>query len=146
MSKRSAWLPQAEILYVQKGKTLEETSNIIDVSISTLSRWKREGKWDERRKEYLKTPLAIADILAKALMDKINALLETGEFSAKDADSVVKIVKSIKSLQQDYDRLGSVILTISDLVNFLKNRDIKIVEKLEPYLMEFMQEEREKYQ
>ena len=49
MGKKAALYEVAKNLYVLEGKTLEEIASQLDVSVVTLSRWKRGGSWDELR-------------------------------------------------------------------------------------------------
>ena len=49
MGKKAAYYEVAKNLYVLEGKTLEEIAEQLNVSVVTLSRWKREGNWDELR-------------------------------------------------------------------------------------------------
>ena len=56
VGKKPLYFDQAEDLYVVDGLTLEQVSARLPekVSITTLSRWKQDGEWDERRQEWAK--------------------------------------------------------------------------------------------
>lgn len=61
MGKKPLYFDQAEDLYVVDGLTLEQVSTRLPekVSITTLSRWKQDGEWDERRQEWAKAQVEI---------------------------------------------------------------------------------------
>jgi hypothetical protein len=51
MGKKADHYDEAEDLYVVEGFTLEAIAGKLPVSLTTLSRWKQEGEWEERRRE-----------------------------------------------------------------------------------------------
>ena len=51
MGKKPDYFDQAEDLYVVDGLTLEAIAARLPVSVTTLSRWKQDGEWEERRAE-----------------------------------------------------------------------------------------------
>ena len=64
MGKKAAYFDEAEDLYVVDGLTLEAIAARLPVSITSLSGWKQEGEWEERRRE-----------LARALSDDKREIL-----------------------------------------------------------------------
>jgi hypothetical protein len=51
VGKKPQYFDEAEDLYVVDGFTLEAIAARLPVSVTTLSRWKQDGEWEERRRE-----------------------------------------------------------------------------------------------
>ncbi len=69
-------------LYIEKFMTLENIAKQLDVSERTLSRWKTEGNWDEKRFKYIQAKTTFHEDLydfGKTLLESIKADMENGE-------------------------------------------------------------------
>lgn len=121
MSKRETYLADAEFLYL-KGNTLEQVSLVTDVSINSLSKWKQEYDWDEKRKKILRQPLALADMIGEALGDLVQRMLDSvraGQSVPADlADSISKLSAVRKSLGNTEDEGAMVLLVTEKLSKF----------------------------
>jgi hypothetical protein len=65
MGKKAAYFDEAEDLYVVDGLTLEAVAARLPVSVTTLSNWKQDGEWEERRRELGR---ALADVKRNTLL------------------------------------------------------------------------------
>jgi uncharacterized protein YjcR len=65
MGKKPTYFDEAEDLYVVDGLTLEAIAARLPVSVTTLSRWKQDGEWEERRRELSRS---LADIKRNTLL------------------------------------------------------------------------------
>lgn len=83
----------AEKLFIEDGLTAKEISSMIGISEQTLSRWRKEGNWENKRNEFLAAPHKIKEVLMKELKS-----IATGEGSTIDADALAKVSKVIESL------------------------------------------------
>jgi transposase len=55
MTKLDTYGRKAEALYVKEGKSLVEIAAELKLSRKTLAKWKADGRWDEKRMEYVRT-------------------------------------------------------------------------------------------
>lgn len=79
--KKHLHFDAAERMAVIEQNTLAEISLKLSVAESTLRNWSREGKWDEKRKQYLESRQAFHEELyefARSLMKTINDDMRTG--------------------------------------------------------------------
>ncbi len=76
MGKEAALYDEAERLYVEDGKTLEEIGNTLQVSTTTLSKWKSKGDWADQRARYLKSERHFKDVLNELKKKLANRALE----------------------------------------------------------------------
>lgn len=94
MGKFAALYDEAERLYVQDGKTLEDIKKTLQVSTKTLSQWKKDGEWDEQRKRYLKSERHFKDILHE-LKHKL-AVKALESMNPQDVYALVRVVAASK--------------------------------------------------
>jgi len=117
---------EARRLYVEKGYNFREIAQVMAVAYSTVMRWAKEKDpssgldWKQQRIEYLKTPATARDSLMNLLKRTLEKIERSGKITVEDADSVVKIVKSIRTLEKEYDRLSVILWTMTDFSDFLR--------------------------
>ena len=58
--KKALYFHEAERLYVFQGLSCEEIAGILNISARTLYEWKKQGEWDKKRLDYLKSSQDIA--------------------------------------------------------------------------------------
>lgn len=94
----------AKSLYIYSQQTQEEISEIIGISRQSLSKWVKNGHWDELRAAITITPENIIVNLTKQLNEINQSITERpkGERFAttKEADAILKISNTIKNLRQ----------------------------------------------
>ncbi|WP_312310967.1 helix-turn-helix domain-containing protein [Empedobacter brevis] len=83
----------AEKLFIEDGLTAKEISTMVGISEQTLSRWRKEGNWENKRNEFLAAPHKIKEVLMKELKG-----IASGEGSKIDADALAKVSKVIETL------------------------------------------------
>lgn len=84
---------EAERLFVEEGLTCKAISEALDISEVTLSKWRKEGRWDQKREEMLASPHKIKELLIKQLK-----IISEGGKSEVDADALSKMHKVISGL------------------------------------------------
>lgn len=132
----------AKRLYCEELKEIPGIAVLLNVPEKTVYRWKAEERekgsdWDKEREEIRNTSFSGYKKTLKLAIDMIDRMAATGEISTKDADAVQKIVKAVKSLYKDVDNLGSVLLMMNEFSEFLSEREPDLLEKLQPYIVEF---------
>lgn len=84
----------AESLYINEGFTAKEISDILEISVQSISAWKKgrenEKSWDDRRQDNNSAPHRIKE----ALYSEMASILEGNEPTIS-ADAVVKLSKAI---------------------------------------------------
>ncbi|APF20382.1 phBC6A51 family helix-turn-helix protein [Caldithrix abyssi] len=135
-------LPQAERLYIREGKSIENIATALGVSRTTLYRWKKERNWDERKYEMETSAQFVSEKLMKLLADDVRNLQK---LDAKSVDRIVKAIKSIKSLDNEVDILGSTLLVMEQLAYYLQQKNAQLYEKLQELLPDFLVYMRERY-
>lgn len=118
----------AKDLYLKGGCTQEEIATKVGTTRQTVSRWAREGKWEELRASFtISTETILAGMIRQVseIQNQANARKE-GErsFTSKEADTVVKITSAIKKLQNDAGITDIVNVGIK-FTNWLRGIDIE---------------------
>ncbi len=118
----------AKDLYLKGGCTQEEIAAKVGTTRQTVSRWAREGKWEELRASFtMSTENILAGMIRQVseIQNQANARKE-GErsFTSKEADTVVKITSAIKKLQNDAGITDIVNVGIK-FTNWLRGIDIE---------------------
>jgi transposase-like protein len=132
----------ARRLYCEELKEIPEIAKQLNIPEQSVYRWRANDKkrgvdWDADRESMRMTSFSAYKQTLKIAIDKLNQIAVSGEIDTKQADAIVKIIKAAKSLHKDVDSLGNILLAMSDFTEFLQDRDSEILEKLQPYLVEF---------
>lgn len=104
----------AYLLYCkQSGITLKEIAKKVDMSVKSISRWKKENKWDELRKSMLVTRgeqiRRLYDQLDN-LTQQINTRDKETRFPTKsESDIITQLTNAIAKLERE--------LSISDVIH-----------------------------
>lgn len=103
----------AKDLFIKSRCTQEEIAEKVGITRQTVSRWIREGKWEELRVSItISTEQIIAGMIKQIsdIQDGANARPEGQRaLTAKEADTIVKLSSAIKKLQNEAG--------ITDIVN-----------------------------
>jgi len=138
MGKFEIYFDEAEKLHVQKAKSLEEIAQLLPVSVQTLSKWKNDGQWAEKRKAALRSPRTIAEALRDALEQKLEKIAAQGDFTAADADEMSKISCTIERLEKGgYSLLAATVEVMGRFGEFVKKTQPGLVETISPLLQDF---------
>lgn len=99
MAKNSMTLAKkkvsAEDMFIELGKTAKQIAAELVVSENTVGKWRKEGKWDERR-EYL---LAAPNRIERRLYEEMEKVLE-GKDRTVNTDDVSKLNKALQDLKK----------------------------------------------
>lgn len=135
---------QAEKLYLN-GKKISEIAAVLGCNPRKIYTWIAKFGWKERRVQIEKTPEYIQGVLLQKLAQEVEGISRKTGISTVDADKIVKIVSAIKSLRRETDKLGNIILTMTEFMGFITGKDRKLADRISNYLGEFTQEMVEKY-
>jgi len=118
--------PEIKRLYLD-GKDVPEICKMFpSANDSTLYTWIKKENWktlrDEKMKRFIKSPEILMTTLEN-MITKLNDKIDDPDAVAKSADSIVKIIKSIKTLSKDKDRLGSVLFVTGELGKHMNDQD-----------------------
>lgn len=81
-NKKQYLLAEAERQYIYKFMTIEEIASRLNVHTKTITRWKEQGDWNTKRKEFLKSKQTFHEdlyVFCRKLMNDIMADMENGE-------------------------------------------------------------------
>ena len=82
MTKKDTHLAEAERMYVIEQMTINEVASKLNLGEKTLRLWKDQEKWEEKRKQFLKSKQAFHEELyefARELMGGIRRDMANGE-------------------------------------------------------------------
>lgn len=100
MAKKAALYADAERLYVQDQLTLEAIASKLGCGVRTLTNWKREGNWDEKRRGFLETTQSMHEDLyelARLLTTKnLNKVRENAEPEKEQLSFIVKVMATLE--------------------------------------------------
>lgn len=136
MSYKNKYLFRAENLYIRKGKRITDIGKLLGIPFQTVSKWKKKGNWDQKRKDFQRTSISIADRLKEALATLVSQL-NTKKIDPKQADALSKMVKAIKVMDPDADIINVALVVMDDLLHFLKDKDKKAAEMIDQYIPAF---------
>lgn len=134
----------AKSLYVNGNYTHEEIAQKVETTRQTVSRWIREGHWDELKASYTITPAQILAGLNRQIIEinnNINAREEGKRFaSVAEADTLSKLAAAVKKIESD--------IGISDIVNvgikftnWLRPLDLDMAKKFNDLLDAFLKDQ-----
>jgi hypothetical protein len=95
--KLDFYLEDVQSMYLA-GKSLEEIQEMFPVTLPTLKRWHKEGRWEEKKRQALVSPRWLGEALRGVLREKTGRILATGELKPQDVDELTKIVTLIDRL------------------------------------------------
>lgn len=122
----------AEHMFVEKGMTAKAIGEILNVSQKSLSKWRNEGSWDDRRTELLAAPHMMREIL----MRELKVIAEGGK-SAVDADALAKVNKVIENMS-DKISVQVVFSVFKEFDNWMAEQDPKTALLFTEYHKQFL--------
>jgi transcriptional regulator with XRE-family HTH domain len=134
----------AKSLYVNGSFTQEEIAQKVGTTRQSVSRWVREGAWEDLKASYTITPAQILAGLNRQIIEinnNINARVEGKRFATvSEADTLAKLASSVKKIESD--------VGISDIVdvgirftNWLRPLDLDMAKKFNELLDAFLKDQ-----
>lgn len=145
MSKRQSYYADCLAYYI-RNNDLSTISGITQVSMTTLSKWKREGDWEQQRKNFNRAPTAMAEKI-NGIIEKIvdGIVAAEGQITPEQADQISKLSAVKKTLASAED-LPSMVITVTDLFSqFIRRteKDEDFAGRISLKLAEFYQQIKE---
>lgn len=105
MSRRKPYPPEvrasAELLFVIERRTPDAVCELTGISRSTFDRWRKEGKWDEKRGlEVIAVPYLVRELLKDMQRTVQQARDEDRPLTAGERDGLYKTQKMIQQLDK----------------------------------------------
>lgn len=130
----------AELLIIKEGLNQKEAAERVGVTEKTMSRWVKEGKWDNQRRSFAATRNSIIANLQQQL-----ELLQTsitkndgGLATSKEADMLVKLANAIKKLESDAG-VGETIEVAMKFVRFVSQSDTVLAQNITRHFDAYIQ-------
>ena len=123
----------AEDLYLRANITAKDISKQLEISEQTICKWKKEGRWEERKAELSLSPLRIKELLMKEANKIAN-----GEKSDIDSDRLSKLTAAIDRLDK---RISARVVmdVLRELDNWMTEVDPKKAVEFTQYHKKFLQ-------
>jgi hypothetical protein len=112
-SKREFYFEEVQSLYLA-GKSLEEIQEVFPVSLTTLKRWHKEGRWEDKKRQALVSPRWLGEALKGVLREKTGKVLAKGDVKPQELDELTKIVTLIDRLSNSGWDLRAAALEVMD--------------------------------
>ncbi|MPM92060.1 hypothetical protein SDC9_139194 [bioreactor metagenome] len=128
----------ARILYVSERITFKEIAERVKVGEKTVSRWAKEGNWDNLRKSLLTTRQTQLTRWYSQL-DSITELIENRNNipTNAEADTMSKITSNIKSLEVEIG-VGEIVETGKKLITFIQQVNLEDAKLFKNYFDEYI--------
>lgn len=122
----------AERMFVEDGMTAKAIAEMIEISQVTLSKWRNDGQWEQKRTEMLAAPHKLREIL----MRELKTIAEGGS-SIVDADALAKVNKVIESIS-DRISVQVVFSVFKEFDNWMADQDPKTAVLFTEYHKQFL--------
>lgn len=130
----------AEFLYVIERKDKSQVCELLGISGSTFDRWKKDGKWDDKRAlEVLSVPLTVRMMQRDIERTYRKADEEDRPLTSGERDGVYKTIKQIQALDKGALFASHTIQAMDLFGAFLAEAAPDLKEQLTPLMVEFVQ-------
>lgn len=116
-------IPKAEQAYVEYNYTLAQISLILNVSLTTLSKWKQNYNWTEKRDKFRRQPLALSQMVSEAIHREFTAAMKEG-FNPGNVDMLNKLASMQSKVGGVDDFPSSAILVMNDFIKYVMSLDL----------------------
>lgn len=107
--KKQILAESAANLYIEKFMTLENIAKQLNISERTLSRWKAEGNWEEKRFKHIQAKTTFHEDLCdfgKTLLESIKVDMENSEkIEPSRMYTLTKIMNMLKNIKTYEDKV-----------------------------------------
>lgn len=117
----------AKSLYIGGGLTQKEIAERVSVTEKTLTKWIKEGKWDNLKKSLLTTKDNQLSFLYDQL-DFLNTDISKRDFKVavgKEADTIIKLTASINRLETETS-IGDIVEVARNFIEFVRQQDLEL--------------------
>lgn len=135
MAKKGVYAEQAQQYYVFQQMTLAEIADRLPVSERSLSDWKQDGNWDEKRAQHLETKRLFHEelySLGLALVRQVKTDLDAGKTISPTRLNFLTRVTGSLTKAKEYEEAKTAAETETesgtkaDLINFIEKDILKI--------------------
>uniref|UniRef100_A0A7V4G7F2 DUF1804 family protein n=1 Tax=Desulfobacca acetoxidans TaxID=60893 RepID=A0A7V4G7F2_9BACT len=137
-SKREFYFEEVQSLYLA-GKSLEEIQEVFPVSLTTLKRWHKEGRWEDKKRQALVSPRWLGEALKGVLREKTGRVLAKGDVKPQELDELTKLVTLIDRLSNSGWDLRAAALEVMDRFSEFVRSWVKDPEEIKRFSL-WMQE------
>ena len=134
----------AKTLYVNGSFTQEEIAAKVGTTRQTVSRWIRDGAWDQVKASYTITPEQILAGLNRQIIEinnKVNSRPEGERFATvAEADTLAKLASSIKKIETDAG-IADIVNVGIKFTNWLRQTDLDLAKRFSDLLDAFIKEQ-----
>lgn len=134
----------AKSLYLNGSYTQEEIADKVDVTRQTVSRWIKDGGWDEVKASISITPAQILSGLNRQIIEINRVISERDEgerfATVAEADTLAKLASAIKKIEQDVGIADIVDVGIR-FTNWLRPLDIEKAKEFSELLDAFIKDQ-----
>ncbi len=134
----------AKTLYVNGSFTQEEIAAKVGTTRQTVSRWIRDGAWDQVKASYTITPEQILAGLNRQIIEinnKVNSRPEGERFATvAEADTLAKLASSIKKIETDAG-IADIVNVGIKFTNWLRQTDLDLAKRFSDLLDAFIKDQ-----
>lgn len=134
----------AKTLYVNGSFTQEEIAAKVGTTRQTVSRWIRDGAWDQVKASYTITPEQILAGLNRQIIEinnKVNSRPEGERFATvTEADTLAKLASSIKKIETDAG-IADIVNVGIKFTNWLRQTDLDLAKRFSDLLDAFIKDQ-----
>jgi hypothetical protein len=137
-NKRELFFEEVQSLYLA-GKNLQEIQEIFPVTLQTLKRWHKDGRWGEKKRHVLVSPRWLGEALRGVLREKTGRVLAKGDLKPQELDELTKIVTLIDRLTNSGWDIRAAALEVMDRFSEFVRSWVKEPEEIKRFT-QWMQE------
>lgn len=134
----------AKSLYLNGSFTQEEIAAKVGTTRQTVSRWVKEGGWEELKASFTITPTQILAGLNRQIVEINNNINEREEgkrfATVSEADTLAKLASAIKKIESDAG-IADIVDVAIRFTNWLRPLDLEMAKKFNELLDAFLKEQ-----
>ncbi|MBQ0075094.1 MAG: putative DNA-binding transcriptional regulator [Prevotella sp.] len=134
----------AKSLYLNGSFTQEEIAAKVGTTRQTVSRWVKEGGWEELKASFTITPTQILAGLNRQIVEINNNINEREEgkrfATVSEADTLAKLASAIKKIESDVG-IADIVDVAIRFTNWLRPLDLEMAKKFNELLDAFLKEQ-----
>ena len=134
----------AKSLYLNGSFTQEEIAAKVGTTRQTVSRWLKDGGWEELKASFTITPTQILAGLNRQIVEINNNINEREEgkrfATVAEADTLAKLASAIKKIESDVG-IADIVDVAIRFTNWLRPLDLDMAKKFNDLLDAFLKEQ-----